>query len=237
MMPNPQLPPRVIYTKQIICLANSRKLNGRCIAGIEISDAQDPVWIRPVTTSPTGEIPESACAYSLGQPINVLDVLEVRLVESRAKGYQQENWLIDRQVRPWTHIGRAVPADIEKVISKQPTLWTNGSSSKGGVNDRIDGAAMDNINNSLQLVKVDQLYLEVKAPYEGDGPPDLRASFVYKQNHYNLKVTDPRYEASYRSKSVGTYALRTAYLTISLGEPFKGFVYKLVAAIIDPKLL
>jgi hypothetical protein len=236
MMPTPPPPSRTTRTKKIICLANSRKLKGRCIAGIEFSDALDPVWIRPVTTSPTGEIPEIACAYSLGQPINVLDVLEVRLVESRAKGYQQENWLID-QVRPWTHIGRAVPADIEKAISMQPTLWTNGSSSKGGVNDRIDEAAIGNINSSLQLVKVDQLYLEVKAPYEGAGPPDLRASFVYKQNHYNLKVTDPRYEASYRSKSVGTYAIRTAYLTISLAEPYKGFVYKLVAAIIDPKLL
>ena len=235
-MPNPQLPPRVIYTKQIICLANSRKLKGRCIAGIENSDVQEPVWIRPVTPLPTGEIPEIACAYSLGQPIKVLDILKVRLLEPRAKGYQQENWLID-QVKPWTHIGRAVPADLEKATSRQPTLWTNGNSSKGGVNDRMDVAAMGSINNSLQLVKVDQLYLVVKAPYGGTGSPDLRASFVYKANRYNLKVTDPQYEASYRSKSVGTYVLRTAYLTISLAEPYKGFVYKLVAAIIDPKLL
>jgi len=236
MMPTSPPPSRVIQTKQIICLANSRKLKGRCIAGIEISDAQDSIWIRPVTESPTGEIPEIECAYSLGHPISVLDVLKVRLAGSRAKGYQQENWLID-QVQPWTYIGRAEPADLEKVISSQPTLWTNGLSSKGGVNDRIDEAAMGGINNSLQLVKVNQLYLEVKAPYGGAGAPDLRASFTYRQNHYNLKVTDPRYETNYRSKSIGTYALRSAYLTISLAEPYKGYVYKLVAAIIEPKLL
>ena len=236
MMPTPPSPSRVIHTKQIICLANSRKLKGRCIAGIDISNVQEPIWIRPVTESPTGEIPEIACAYSIGHPISVLDVLKVRLAEPRAKGYQQENWLID-EVQPWVHIGRAQLIDIEKGLSNHPTLWLNGASSSGGVNDRIHVAAMGDINDSLRLVKVDQLELAVKAPYRGKGAPQLRARFTYKQDLYNLKITDPRYETSYQTKPIGAYVLGPSYVTISLGEPFEGHVYKLVAAIIDPKLL
>jgi hypothetical protein len=227
---------REIHTKQIICLANSRKLKGRCIAGIDISNAQEATWIRPVTESLTGEIPQVECAYSLGHSISVLDVLKVRLAGPRAKGYQQENWLIDR-VQPWAYIGRAQLVDIEKGLSIHPTIWTNGSSSSGGVNDRIHVAAMGDINDSLRLVKVDQLELVVKAPYGGKGAPQLRARFTYKQDLYNLKITDPRYETSYQTKPIGAYALGPAYVTISLGEPFEGHVYKLVAAIIDPKLL
>jgi len=227
---------RTIHTAQIICLANSRKLNGRCIAGIDISDAQKAIWIRPVTDSPTGEISQIECSYALGHPISVLDILKVRLVGPRAKSYQQENWLIDRD-KPWVYIGRAKLVDLEKGLSNYQTIWTNDSSSKGGVNDRIHIAAMGGINDSLRLVKVDHLELLVKSPYGGKGAHQLRARFTYNQDHYNLKVTDPRYESSYQDKAVGAYPLGSAYLTISLGEPFEGHVYKLVAAIIDPRLL
>ncbi|EDZ93159.1 hypothetical protein AmaxDRAFT_4043, partial [Limnospira maxima CS-328] len=39
---------------KLICLANSRKNNDRCIAGIEISTGK---WVRPVTRLDDGRIP------------------------------------------------------------------------------------------------------------------------------------------------------------------------------------
>ena len=223
-------------TKRLICLANSRKNNGRCIAGIEIVNHKEPVWIRPVTSSLTGEVLESECIYSLGHPIRVLDILEVRLVGPQPKNYQQENWLIGPG-RPWALLGRAKWADVDAGISKSSTLWSDGDSSSSGANDRISDSALSGIHNSLRLIRVEHIELAVIAPYRGKGAPQLRAKFTYAQAAYSLVVTDPRYELSYRSREVGSYQIGPALLTISLGEPYKGHVYKLVAAIIEEDLL
>ena len=49
---------------------------------------------------------------------------------------------------------------------------------------------------------------------------------------YCLWVTDPVHERRYLAKPDGTYPVDECFLTISLGEPFGGAVYKLIASII-----
>ena len=44
------------YMKRIICLANSRKMSGRCVAGFEIGADRIGEWIRPVSDRPSEEI-------------------------------------------------------------------------------------------------------------------------------------------------------------------------------------
>ena len=76
-----------------MCLANSLKEGGRCIAGIELDDQHQPVffrgrpkWIRPVWTTEHGEIPiHMAIAF------DTLDILEMNVTGSKADGYQSEN--------------------------------------------------------------------------------------------------------------------------------------------------
>ena len=55
----------------------------------------------------------------------------------------------------------------------------------------------------------------------------------YGHNVYILWVTDPRVERRYLARQDGFYKLSESYLTISLGEPFNEYCYKLVAAIIE----
>lgn len=47
------------YVKRIICLANSRKMSGPCIAGLETEGSQIGSWIRPGSGRPTQEISPS----------------------------------------------------------------------------------------------------------------------------------------------------------------------------------
>ena len=44
--------------KRIVCLANSRKLNGRCLAGKEFGGKGVGTWIRPVGAREHGEVSE-----------------------------------------------------------------------------------------------------------------------------------------------------------------------------------
>lgn len=50
-------------------------------------------------------------------------------------------------------------------------------------------------------------------------------------------MTDPGFERRWLAKLDGAYALGGRHLTISLGEPFGGACYKLIAAVVagDPR--
>jgi hypothetical protein len=67
-----------------------------------------------------------------------------------------------------------------------------------------------------------------------------RVVFQLGDVSYDLPVTDPAYagplqrrdEGEYSSSDLGIPESRTILFTISLGEPFEGICYKLVAAVV-----
>ena len=72
-------------------------------------------------------------------------------------------------------------------------------------------------------------------PQEAFGNPKRRVQgqFVHGGVQYWLWVTDPIYERRYLALPNGTRHLGECCLTISLGEPFEGYAYKLIAAIME----
>lgn len=74
------------YTKQIVCLANSLKVGGSCIAGRELlPDGRYGGWIRPVSSRPTEEISfmESLCEGD--RDPELLDILAVPLLSAQPR--------------------------------------------------------------------------------------------------------------------------------------------------------
>ena len=72
------------------------------------------------------------------------------------------------------------------------------------------------------------------------GMPQARLRFSHRGYIYNLAVTDPSWEFRISSQGEGRYSpadmdvdAGRLLLTISLGEPFEGACYKLVAAIFE----
>ena len=220
----------MMFKKQVICLANSRKLNGRCVAGVELVASNAYRWVRPVSSTPSGEISTSDATYSDGAPIELMDVFEVTLSSPSPKSYQSENWQIAQGV-PWNRVGRVKIAAISDIVSNKSALWMNGQSSGSGENDRMTEADANTVQDSLQLIHVNNLQLNLVEVYK-DHSVKLRAKFEYKSTNYSLRVTDPSIEKHFGDKQQGSYRVGDAYLTISLGEPFRGHVYKLVAAVI-----
>lgn len=223
-----------VLTKTLICLANSRKTSGRCIAGIEVDAQYRPLgWIRPVSDRPGGEVSEHERGYQDGSDVQVLDVVQIPLLEPRGHDYQQENWLLDAAFY-WTRVGQYAPRNLHRLVSTPTTLWTPGSSSYNGGNDRVPLATAQGLRDSLRLIQVAALQVAVFAPGAqfDDTKRRVQGRFTYAGSQYRLWITDPKIERQYLAMDNGEYELGPCYLTISLGEPYGGWAYKLIATVI-----
>lgn len=220
-------------TKRIVCLANSRKLEGRCIAGRELHDGVAGQWIRPVSSRPHEEMSEYERQFSNGSEPSVLDIMDVRLVEPRPHEYQQENWLVDSNFI-WARRGRAHWDDLAPLAERNGALWINGHHTTNGYNDMIPLTLACNLRSSLALIHVDKLDVSVVSDvWHGQHRHRVQAHFVWQGEHYRLWVTDTVMESQYLPMPEAIYRLGECYLTISLGEPFRSACFKLIAAVIQ----
>ena len=213
-------------TKRIVCLANSRKNRGRCIAGKEYIEGERE-WIRPVSLQRRdGSVFENERQYEDGSEPQLGDIIDMELIEPCPEEYQPENWsLSDRR---WVTSERLNCEQLNEFLDFPDTLWTNGLHSNIGHNDRIARNAIDRLENSLCLIRVESLTLIVGS-YEDN--LYVRAKFEYNSTSYNLKVSDPCYKSAYTEE--GEYPLGKSLLTISVVGPYGAYFYKLVAAIIE----
>lgn len=221
--------------KRILCLANSRKEGDRCIAGKELPKSGAPgSWVRPVSDRADEAVNESERQYDDGSEPGILDVIDVPLRKARPKSYQQENWLLDPD-RRWRKVYRVTPEALEKLADPPGPLWINGYHTQHGRNDRLPVEQGVSLDSSLRLVKVGKLELDVFAPRleQGDFKRRIKGRFLYFGEDYRLWVTDPLYEQTYLNQPNDKYQLDECYLTVSLGEPYQGYAYKLIAAIIE----
>ena len=223
------------FNKKIICLANSRKHAGRCVAGKETDKPNR--WVRPVSSKATGELSEDDMSFPKSHVLRPLDIVQICMLEARPQSYQSENYAIDQGVY-WTFNGKALFSDVLSLVDQSSgTLWHNGSSSYHGIHDRVHTDEIQMLSHSLKLVVVDDLVIRVLAEQASFGNNKLRVRgfFTWGSVRYGLSVTDPEFEDNYRSGGHGEYQLGRAVLCLSLGEIYSdGYAYKLVAGIILP---
>jgi hypothetical protein len=66
-----------VTARTILCLANSRKLSGRCIAGREITPDGYAGWVRPISARVPAEVSEEERRYENGSDQRMLDIIAV----------------------------------------------------------------------------------------------------------------------------------------------------------------
>ena len=216
--------------KRIVCLASSRKHNELCIAGREVIDDRPGAWIRPVSARPHEEVARSECRLASGRTPQLLDIVDVPMAERRPSSYQRENWLIDSS-RKWEFIATAHANALPAIVDEPPALWVNGYSTIAGLNDRVPERLAPELDSSLVMIAVDSVVYSTYA-FPGAAPA-LRAEFSVGDFEYRLRVTDPDAERRFMTKPGTQLRAGAAYLTISLGELYRGFAYKLVAGVIE----
>ncbi|MER9395608.1 MULTISPECIES: hypothetical protein [unclassified Mesorhizobium] len=224
----------VAYRKVIICLANSRKISGRCVAGKEVNEQGVGGWVRPVSERENGELSEADRRFEDGADPKLLDVISIPMKRPNPHEFQVENHVIDDGYY-WKRIRTATADEVAAAIDHvNGPLWDNQSSSYNGQHDRVSEAQANQLGYSLCLIPVDdlQVHIGVEGAEFGNGKRRVRGLFTFNGAQYLLSITDSVVERRYLAGKDGTFDLGAATLSISLGEPWQGYAYKLIAAVL-----
>ena len=217
-------------TWEVICLANSWKHGGRCVAGLRLDGGG---WVRPISREPGGVLQPWHYTLASGGEAAVGDTLQMRLTQPWPDPHHPENWCMDYGL--WTLVARPLP------LSARAFLANSVITSPALLGDSEDRVAYQSLLNhpastSLALVRPEGLHWEIrKSP--SSGKRQNRAVFCLGGVWYNLPLTDPLVLNMLAPRPLGSYPDERPdlLLTISLSEPFErdGFCYKLVAAVIS----
>ena len=215
--------------KIIFCLANSYKHGGRCIAGVEvlISDGElsivkstygIPNWLRPVSRTSAGEIPNHEA-----QRIKVFSIVKIHNVEFAGNGAHSE----DCYYKKLEILGDLNPSD--KFLATFSDTWHNCIFGNRG--KAVTPEDFNNSNYSIMLIRTidSSIYLDTRYT------PKPRIKFQFCNHYYDLPITDPilldklkNNSSLYREYKEGLY------IVVSLGVEHDGWHSKLAATIIIP---
>jgi len=218
--------------KTFIVLAASRKYGGYCIAGKEWSDGKIGPWVRPVSRRTNGELSAQDVIMNNNVRPCCMDIVEVKSQGPASHAYQKENFFIVVS-SPWIWQWKLPDVALPKLVDEVDSLWLTGFSSTSGLNDRVpEEIVVKSHAPSLYLIRPDDFMLLVSDDLYGK--KKVNARFTYRGTIYLLSVTDSIIEREYLVKAQDEYSIgaKNVFLTVSMGEPFNGFCYKLVAAVI-----
>lgn len=201
------------YSKKIVCLANSRKPGGRCVAGREILEHGYGGWIRPVSARPSAEVSLDERRYENGADPKILDLVRVPMIAPVPKIHQTENHMLDADYY-WSEKGSLKWSDLSSLVETPQALWTNDSSTYYGVNDAVPAASAAELDNSLFLIKPSALSIQIQTEGGMFGPAKkrVRADFKHGGVGYRFMVTDPAAEEVFLAHEAGVFVVEDAYL-------------------------
>ena len=217
-------------TVEIICLANSWKHGGRCVAGLRTDGGG---WVRPISAEPKGVLQSKQYLLAWKKEAALLDVLRVGLLDPKPSPHQPENWLLNparwKRCRPFP--AQDVANFLEQNLSHGPQLL-------GSTTEKIAYSVFQHTPaaESLALIRPQTLSWQIRKT--AAGRRKIRAVFTLAGVKYSLPLTDPAYQKRLAVLPDGNYAWeppeQEPLLTISLGEPFgrDSDCYKLVAGVV-----
>ncbi len=237
------VPPLEGY-RRIICLANSLKLEERCIAGIDVDTG---TWVRPVCDilyPEDGRIPAHVRWLQVGdtkREPELLDILEIPLgATGNNFGFERENLSV--MSGEWRCLGKATPASLIPYCCTEPLVLHNHRRS-------VEYAYLKSLSHpqrsTLQLVRAQNVTWRLERGEASDQKSSKKPSWkadittAYRQTLADINVTDPFWIARLEA---GPPPTATNYLlTISLSMPWQRpdrpteplSCWKLVAGIIE----
>lgn len=185
---------------KIVCLANSFKRGGRCIAGIDLKTNR---WIRPIGRGDEGAIGRERLIN--GEEPELLDIVELPLgAIADDLGCQPENRIL--LPGPWRKVGVIEIDDVIRYAEDTDRLLHNFDT-KVPLSE-FESNIKKTEWKSLQLIHVKNACFS-KNPWD-----KIKCNFFYSGHWYSLKATCPEAEKYLSLKS-------DFILTISIGGPYR----------------
>lgn len=218
--------------KYFVCLANSYKHGGRCIAGVEVEWIHEhwrivrneygcPKWIRPLSRQTgTGEIPKE-----LALNFMTLEIVKLEGVLDCGYDAQTENVYYDKMLPIGKHYEKTTLL-LEKFIdeSHRHVLYNYGK----GVSPEV---CQNRGFYSILLIRAS--CSEVYAESGFKDYPRYRIKFSYRGHNYDFPITDSVYLQDLRSGRCLPGYKGTTYITCSLGLEHEGWHPKLAACVFE----
>jgi hypothetical protein len=205
--------------RTIVCLANSYKHGGRCVAGICLENGK---WVRLRASDGDGSL--SPHDYTLAEgkgEVQLLDVFEVSLHSAMPSNCHPEDWVTGPYC--WRLVERPCSAKhwrkIADAVEQRGTLL-------GGYSDRVWSSVLQKrpAVASLALVCPTDIWWWAR---EDRGRVKYRALFRRDNITYDFALTDPRWLEQVQLLPIGIHPHRllapdatSTWLTVSLSEAF-----------------
>ncbi|MFM2063544.1 MAG: hypothetical protein RLZZ507_3215 [Cyanobacteriota bacterium] len=231
-----------MFIFDIICLAKSTKHGGLCIAGIKTDGSG---WLRPISNKKDGTLYPEHYITKNGKVPELFDIIRVHCIQPEPKFHQPENWVIATN-KSWEIIDTATLEQARKLLNPEIAKHSSAQELLGNSERKVNYEDLKKspAQSSLALVKPRQLQWYIKTE---QNEKKFRANFWLNGNKYDLPITDYVWKSKLDDLEDGLYSCEEVIeilelknfepdkftLTISLGEPFDGFCYKLIAAVIN----
>lgn len=212
-------------TTKFICLANSYKEGGRCIAGVEIEN-NNPVlvngrlkWIRPICNTEHGEVPTNIASH-----IQILNIVKIQTIDRPIDiNYQSENiYFNENNIQVIDNFSK----------DRLDELCDNRNFVFGNKGKAVSSEFIVKLNYSLMFVKTDNFSFASRTYENTPDRTQIRMNFLYNNNKYDLPVTDPIFLRQYEDDPDFINEFNTAFVGLSLGICWQDWYYKLVTTII-----
>src|ERR1700733_13461659 len=108
---------------EFLCLTNSRKMQGRCIAGLTAKGK----WVRLISDRPNGELVQTEYRLKGGIEPEHFDVIVAGTSKALPEAHQPENWVISGAAWELSERGKAKKQLklLEKALYKTTSLFGN----------------------------------------------------------------------------------------------------------------
>lgn len=193
----------------LLVLANSFKLGGRCLAGVDESGR----WVRPVVDAEGGAIAESRLQVG-GQCVLPGHEIIIQLGAEVPLPFQSENIILGAS--PVEFAPAPTPRQVQTRLQR---LARNVASFAGSPRTYIDHSEYEAGFSpaSLSLARTDNIKLVWKTNWKGIARP--RAIFMTDVGGWDLPYTGYQWEGFPPRVAGASETYGPAYITLSVGDP------------------
>ena len=213
-------------TTRFVCLGNSFKEGGRCLAGILLDVKNNPIlefgkpqWIRPTCNNQHGVVPNC-----IALPYHLLDILEINNTTPAPNHYQSENVHFDEM--GIQKVGTFEKSRLKSLCEDRRYIFKTRYPS-------LSEDVIKELTYSLMLIKPTQFDV-IEKVYEDREGSQLRMVFSYNHFTYDFSITDPVFLRNYHSNHEYIDDIHEVLLSLSVSVkyPPTDRYYKLVAGVI-----